>query len=158
MGSKHPKHGFIYPINYGYVPEVIGGDGEELDAYLLGVFEPVEEYEGRLIGVIYREDDIEEKLVVAPKVYTSEQITALVEFQERWFHSWIAHIYDKPYWPETFNIKMPEVKKAIAAAKKCGYYSAAKIQPILKKGHGYCDALGCWLEDNGIVSKKKPPV
>ena len=34
MGSKHPKHGFIYPVNYGFVPGVIGGDGEELDAYL----------------------------------------------------------------------------------------------------------------------------
>ena len=104
LGSKHPKHNFIYPVNYGYVPGVMGGDGEELDAYLLGVFEPVEEYEGRLIGIIHREDDVEEKLVVAPKLYTAEQIMALVEFQERWFHSHVAFIYDKPYWPET-NVK-----------------------------------------------------
>ncbi len=104
MGSKHPKHNFIYPVNYGYVPGVMGGDGEELDAYLLGVFEPVEEYEGRLIGIIHREDDVEEKLVVASKLYTAEQIMALIEFQERWFHSYVAHIYDKPYWPET-NVK-----------------------------------------------------
>ena len=100
IGSRHPKHGFIYPINYGYLPGVIGGDGEELDAYLLGVFEPVEEYKGRLIGIIHREDDIEEKLVVAPKIYTAEQIMALVEFQERWFVSRLAAIYDKPYWPD----------------------------------------------------------
>ena len=46
LGSKHPKHEFIYPINYGYVPNTVSGDGEELDAYLLGVFKPVEEYEG----------------------------------------------------------------------------------------------------------------
>ena len=38
MGSKHPKHGFIYPINYGYVPNTVSGDGEELDAYVLGVY------------------------------------------------------------------------------------------------------------------------
>ena len=44
FGTKHPKHGFIYPLNYGYVPDTISGDGEELDAYLLGVFEPVEEF------------------------------------------------------------------------------------------------------------------
>lgn len=113
MGSKHPKHGFIYPVNYGYVPGVMGGDGEELDAYLLGVYEPVDEYEGRLIGIICREDDIEEKLVVAPKTYSADQIMALVEFQERWFHSWLAHHYDKPYWPETFSVDMPEVQKAI---------------------------------------------
>lgn len=41
LGSKHPKHGFIYPVNYGYVPNTISGDGEELDCYLLGVFEPL---------------------------------------------------------------------------------------------------------------------
>lgn len=120
MGSKHPKHGFIYPINYGYVPGVIGGDGEELDAYLLGVFEPVEEYEGRLIGIIYRENDVEEKLVVAPRTYTAEQITALVEFQERWFVSRLAYIYDKPYWPEDFTIDAPEVQKAIKTVDKLG--------------------------------------
>ena len=47
-GSKHPRHGFIYPINYGYVPNTTSGDGEELDAYLLGVFEPVKEYTGKV--------------------------------------------------------------------------------------------------------------
>lgn len=113
MGSKHPKHGFIYPINYGFVPGVMGGDGEELDAYLLGVFEPVEEYEGRLIAIIHREDDVEEKLVVAPRTYTADQIMALVEFQERWFHSWVAYHYDKPYWPGDFTIDMPEVLKPL---------------------------------------------
>lgn len=42
MGSKHPKHGFIYPVNYGYIPNTLSGDGEELDAYVLGVFEPLQ--------------------------------------------------------------------------------------------------------------------
>ncbi len=42
MGSKHPKHGFIYPVNYGYVPNTISGDSEELDAYVLGIYEPLE--------------------------------------------------------------------------------------------------------------------
>ena len=153
MGSKHPKHGFIYPINYGYVPGVMGGDGEELDAYLLGVFEPVKEYEGRLIAVIYREDDVEEKLVVAPKTYTEDQITALVEFQERWFRSWVAFCYDKPYWPDTFSPSSPEVKKALKAAFEYGKYSTTATQTLLKKGYGYCHALGYWLEDNGIVGK-----
>ena len=54
FGSKHPKHGFIYPVNYGYVPNTVSGDGEELDCYLLGVFEPVESYTGRCIAVIHR--------------------------------------------------------------------------------------------------------
>ena len=154
MGSKHPKHDFIYPVNYGYVPGVIGGDGEELDAYLLGVFEPVEEYKGRLIGIIHREDDVEEKLVVAPKVYTAEQIIALTEFQERWFVSLPAAVYDKPYWPDSFSVDMPDVQKAIAAIVKDGEFSTIKIMPILKRGYGYCDAFGCWLEDNKIVGEK----
>ena len=51
MGTKHPKHGFIYPVNYGFIPGTISGDGEELDAYVLGVFEPLNEFKGRCIGI-----------------------------------------------------------------------------------------------------------
>lgn len=46
LGSKHPKWGFIYLNNYGYIPNTISGDGEELDAYILGIFEPVDTFEG----------------------------------------------------------------------------------------------------------------
>ena len=99
MGSKHPKHGFIYPVNYGYVPNTISGDGAELDAYIIGVFEPLEEYEGKCIAAIHRLDDDDDKLIIAPegKIYTREQIEALVEFQERFF----KHIIIE----ETQNIK-----------------------------------------------------
>lgn len=97
MGSKHPKLDFIYPINYGYVPNTISGDGEELDAYIVGIFEPVEEYEGKCIAVIHRLDDDDDKLVIAPeeKIYTKQQIEALVEFQERFFeHEIIEEIHN----------------------------------------------------------------
>lgn len=57
LGTKHPKHGFIYMVNYGYVPNTISGDGEELDAYLLGVFEPVDEFIGKVIAIIHRTND-----------------------------------------------------------------------------------------------------
>lgn len=89
MGSRHPKYGFIYPVNYGYLPETRAPDGEEIDAYLLGVFEPVEEFHGACIAVIHRKDDDDDKLVVVPKgkEYSDEQIRALVEFQERFFES-----------------------------------------------------------------------
>lgn len=44
IGSIHPKHDdIVYPINYGFIPKVLGGDGEELDVYLLGVDVPVKE-------------------------------------------------------------------------------------------------------------------
>lgn len=87
LGSRHPQHGFLYLLNYGYLPEVIAPDGEELDAYVLGVFEPVEQFEGRCIAVVHRLDDDEDKLVVAPegRGYSDEQILALTEFQERFF-------------------------------------------------------------------------
>ncbi len=87
MGSKHPKWKFIYPLNYGYIPNTISGDGKELDAYIIGVFEPLEKFEGKCIAIIHRLDDDDDKLVVAPegKEYTKEQIEALVEFQERFF-------------------------------------------------------------------------
>lgn len=87
FGSKHPKKGFIYPINYGYIPNTISGDGEELDAYVLGVFEPVEEYEGKVIAIIHRVNDNDDKLVVSNKNYTDDQIRALTEFQEAYFES-----------------------------------------------------------------------
>ncbi len=87
FGSKHPKHGFIYPVNYGYVPNTISGDGEELDAYLLGVFEPVTEFEGECIAIIHRANDDDDKLVVVPKgkYYSDDAINALTEFQEQYF-------------------------------------------------------------------------
>ena len=87
FGSKHPKHEFIYPVNYGFVPNTVSGDGEELDAYLLGVFEPVYEYEGECIAIIHRTNDNDDKLVVVPKGknYSDDAINALTEFQEQYF-------------------------------------------------------------------------
>ena len=89
LGSHHPKHSFIYPVNYGYVPKTINTDGEELDAYLLGVFDPVEEYSGKVIAIIHRLNDDDDKLVVVPegKTYSDEAIIALTEFQEQYFKS-----------------------------------------------------------------------
>lgn len=89
LGTKHPKHGFIYMVNYGYVPNTISGDGEELDAYLLGVFEPVDEFIGKVIAVIHRTNDDDDKLVVVPddRKYSDDAVRALTEFQEQYFES-----------------------------------------------------------------------
>ena len=92
LGSFHPKHpDLYYPINYGYIPGTVAPDGEEEDAYLLGVDEPVSVFTGRIIAKICREDDIEDKLVVAPEdmTFTEEQIRSAVHFQEQFFHSTI---------------------------------------------------------------------
>ena len=87
FGSKHPKHGFIYPLNYGFIPGTICGDGEELDCYILGVFKPIEEFTGKCIAIIHRTDDDDDKLVVVPegKYYSNDAIDALTEFQEQYF-------------------------------------------------------------------------
>lgn len=87
FGSKHPKHGFIYPLNYGYIPNTISGDGEELDCYVLGIFEPIKEFKGKCIAIIHRTNDDDDKLVVVSEQteYCNEAIDALVEFQERFF-------------------------------------------------------------------------
>ena len=89
LGSTHPKHKFYYPVNYGYVENTISGDGEELDAYLLGVFDPVDKFKGKVIAIIHRLNDNDDKLVVVPENvnYTNDQIKALTEFQERYFES-----------------------------------------------------------------------
>lgn len=87
MGTKHPKWNFIYPLNYGYIPNTISGDGDELDVYVLGVFEPLKEFDGNCIAAIHRLNDDDDKLIIVPegKTYSKEQIEALVEFQERFF-------------------------------------------------------------------------
>ena len=87
LGSYHPKHGFIYPVNYGYVPNTVSGDGEELDCYVLGVFEPLEEFEGICIAIIHRTNDNDDKLIIVPKNknYSDDAIEALTEFQEQYF-------------------------------------------------------------------------
>lgn len=90
LGSYHPKHkDLYYPINYGYVEGIIAPDGEEQDVYILGVNEPVIEYTGKVIAVIHRYDDVEEKWVVAPEniSYTIDEIIEQVEFQEQYFNS-----------------------------------------------------------------------
>jgi len=87
LGSRHPEHGFIYPLNYGFLPGVTAGDDEPLDAYVLGVFEPTSSFEGQCIAVIQRLDQDDDKLILVPPgiEYSDEQIAALVEFQERFF-------------------------------------------------------------------------
>lgn len=89
LGSKHPDYELIYPVNYGYIEGTVSGDGEEIDAYVLGEFEPLSEFEGLVVGIIERSNDVEDKLVVAKKLnsYSKEQIKALTEFQERFFES-----------------------------------------------------------------------
>ncbi len=99
IGYVHHKSAYTltYPINYGFLPGVIGGDGEELDVYLLGVDAPVSSYTARVIGIVYREDDVEDKLVAAPDGmnFTAAQIDAAIHFQEKYHQSRVEALFEK---------------------------------------------------------------
>ena len=87
IGSKHPTHDFVYPINYGYVKGIFAGDGEEQDAYVIDVDKPVTEFFGQIVAIIKRKNDVEEKWVVSPinTRYTEDEIKQAVLFQEQYF-------------------------------------------------------------------------
>ena len=89
LGTFHPKHGFMYESNYGYIPNTISGDGEEVDVYVLGVNEPLEEFEGQCIAVIHRTNDDDDKLIVVPQGFeiSDKEIRKLTNFQEKFFES-----------------------------------------------------------------------
>ena len=89
LGTKHPKHGFVYEVNYGYIPNTVSGDGEELDAYVLNVDEPLKEFEGEVVAVLHRTNDDDDKLIVVPKgtKIDDETIIKKTYFQEQWFKS-----------------------------------------------------------------------
>ncbi|MBP9821990.1 MAG: inorganic pyrophosphatase [Candidatus Pacebacteria bacterium] len=87
MGSKHPKHDFIYEANYGYIEGVEAPDGEDLDAYYFGTTESLSRAKGVVIAVIHRLENDDDKLVVVPEGIdmTDEEIDKAVNFQEKWF-------------------------------------------------------------------------
>lgn len=67
IGTHHPKHReIVYPINYGYVEGLLGGDGEEQDVYILGVDKPIDKAECVIIATVMRTDDNEDKWVGVP--------------------------------------------------------------------------------------------
>ena len=88
MGTYHPNHpDILYPINYGFIKGIMAPDGEEQDAYILGVNQPIKEFTGKIIAIIHRKDDIEEKWVVAPGDlnFSKDEIMQSVHFQEQYF-------------------------------------------------------------------------
>lgn len=108
LGSSHPNYpDLIYLANYGYVPNTVSGDGEELDCYILGEYKPLKEYKGVCIAVIHRKEDDDDKLIIAPKgkTFTNNEIRTLTDFQERYFQS---EIIRNPEYLE-FSKNIPEL-------------------------------------------------
>lgn len=91
LGSRHPVHGYMYPLNYGYIPNTVSGDNEELDAYILGVDHSLETFTGIVIAIIHRLNDQDDKLIVVAanevSLYSDEKIRKLTNFQEQFFDS-----------------------------------------------------------------------
>ncbi len=85
LGEKHPKWDWSYPVNYGFIPGVIAPDGEELDAYILRVDKPVEEFEGEVMAIVHRTENDDDKLVVVPEgeAVAEEESEKMVEVQEK---------------------------------------------------------------------------
>ena len=90
IGSYHPDYpDLLYTVNYGYIPGILAPDGEEQDAYILGVDEPIKEFVGTVIAIIHRKNDWEDKWIVAPEgvPFTADEIMSAVNFQEKYFES-----------------------------------------------------------------------
>lgn len=114
IGYVHKKENYnlTYPINYGYIPGVIGGDGEELDVYLLGVNEPVTEYTAKIIGIAHREDDVEDKLVAAPTnmIFYQNKIAEAIHFQEQYYKTTVEAIYEKSAGAVVYTVLDDKIK------------------------------------------------
>lgn len=88
LGSVHPHHkGLIYPVNYGYIQGIIAGDGEEQDCYILGENKPIKAFDGVVIAIIHRLNDMEDKWIVAREnnIFSDNDILEAVRFQEKYF-------------------------------------------------------------------------
>lgn len=89
FGEKHPTHGWMYPVNYGFIPHTMEPDNEELDAYVLGVNEPLNSFDGLCVAVIHRINDDDDKLIVVPEGMdvSDDEIRFMTHFQEQYFES-----------------------------------------------------------------------
>ena len=130
IGYVHRKSDrtLVYPVNYRYIPGVLGGDGEELDVYLLGVNTPKKEYTGRIIGIAYRDDDVEDKLIMAPigTVFTQNEIAEAIEFQEKYYHGRIEALYQKSCGAVVWRRRGDSIEYLCLHQRRSGTWSVPK--------------------------------
>lgn len=83
--------GNIYPINYGYISGVIGGDEEEQDAYILNEPDKADSFIGIVSAIIHRRDDNETKWIVIPEgtSISEDEIIKQTYFIEQHFDSYV---------------------------------------------------------------------
>ncbi len=96
VGSAHSKYSdMIYPINYGYIKEITAVDNEYQDVYVLGEDSKIDYCVGKVVAVVERKNDLEDKLVVSAdnKEYSVDEIKELINFQEKYFKYKIYRSY-----------------------------------------------------------------
>lgn len=117
-----------YPVNYGYIPGVLGGDGEDIDVYLLGIKEPVTKYSAKIIGAVRRLDDVEDKLVAAPEGmrFHQAEIAQQTCFQEQYFKTNIEAIYQKSCGAVIYRRLNNKTEYLCVKQKRSGTFSVPK--------------------------------
>ena len=125
LGSKHPKHNYIYTLNYGFVPNTISGDNEEIDCYVLGIHDPVDTFTGKCIAIIHRLNDDDDKLIITleDKNFTDSEIRVLTDFQEKFFKSEIIRPSDYIDWNENIpELSVTNLDKSLSFYKTIGFH------------------------------------
>ena len=125
LGSKHPKHNYIYTLNYGFVPNTISGDNEEIDCYVLGIHDPVDTFTGKCIAIIHRLNDDDDKLIITleDKNFTDSEIRVLTDFQEKFFKSEIIRPSDYIDWNENIpELSVTNLAKSLSFYKTIGFH------------------------------------
>jgi 8-oxo-dGTP pyrophosphatase MutT (NUDIX family) len=152
VGYQHGE--IVYPINYGYIPGLMAGDGEEQDVYILGVSEPITEFDGEVIGAIRRKNDCEDKLVVAPMgaVYHQAQIAEAVHFQEQYFDSEVIACFEKScgVLPYRWTDGQQEFLLVFEAFSKCWSLPKGHMEPGETEVQ---TALRELFEETGLTAK-----
>ena len=140
IGSSHPDYpSLVYPVNYGYIEGVIAPDGENQDAYVIGVDTPVDHFTGKRIAIIHRRDDVEDKWVITPEnvPYNKQQIEDMVYFQEQYFDSYVEML-DEEMWDayDAQENKLGyEVRRSMAKSMPDGvYHVVVMIYTVTKDG------------------------
>jgi inorganic pyrophosphatase len=108
IGFEHSKDGvdFKYSVNYGYIKGITADDGEDIDVYIVGPTIPYDigsTIECLIIGISYRVDDNENKLIGVPSWYCKElneefsadYLIKAVHFREKYYDSYIIFPIDQ---------------------------------------------------------------
>ena len=118
---------FAKPVNYGFIPQTLDEDGDELDT-LIVTDEPIPTgvwLEARIIGVLNFEDDgeMDHKIIVIPADdrQTGDAITGLDDLGKRWQEQIVHHFSHYK------DLKKP------GSVKVLGFGDVAAAQEIIKE-------------------------